>query len=144
MVGLQPEESGRGGRPLLERPNVPESNPLADIGKRASETITLHILGGNIGKWVALKLLDGSSDGIPYDTRRDAIRHQLHEQLCCYVKVPADGMPEADALRFILLNRALYAAGYRLADPESEAEPIYPETLEETMSWILRAGEGIV
>jgi hypothetical protein len=120
-----------------------ESETL-DIGKRASDVITLHVIGGNIGKWVALRLEDGSSDGIPYDTRRDAIRHQLHEQLCCYVKVPPDGMPSSDALRFILMNRALYAKGFRLADPESESEPIYPMTNEDIMSIIEAAGKEIL
>jgi hypothetical protein len=115
-----------------------------DIGKRASDVITLHVIGGNVGKWVALRLEDGSSDGIPYDTRRDAIRHQLHEQLCCYVKVPPDGMPPSDALRFILMNRALYAKGFRLADPESESEPIYPMTNEEMLQIIEQAGKEIL
>jgi hypothetical protein len=123
-------------------PETPEQTQ--DIGKRASDVITLHVIGGNAGKWVALRLEDGSSDGIPYDTRREAIRHQLHEQLCCYVKVPPDGMPPADALRFIMLNRALYAAGFRLADPDSEAEPIYPMTDEEALAFILDQGKRIL
>jgi hypothetical protein len=124
---------------------MPDSGPqLDDIGKRASDVISLHIVGGNVGKWVALRLEDGSSDGIPYDTRRDAIEHQLHEQLCCYVKVPPDGMTPADALRFILLNRAIYAAGFRLAEPESETEPIYPMTNEEVMQIIESAGRRIL
>jgi hypothetical protein len=124
---------------------MPESeSQTLDIGKRAHDVITLHVHGGNVGKWVALRLADGSSDGIPYDTRRDAIRHQIHEQLCCYVKVPPDGMPAADALRFILLNRALYAAGFRLANPDDEREPIYPITNEEIMRIIEDAGREIL
>ena len=124
---------------------MPESQQATiDLGRRASEAINLHVVGGNVGKWVALRLADGSSDGIPYDTRRDAIRHQLHEQLCCYVKVPLEGMPPGDAMRFILINRALYAAGFRLADPDDEREPIYPMTNEETMRVILNAGGKIL
>jgi hypothetical protein len=115
-----------------------------DIGKRAHDTIALHVIGGNVGKWVALRLEDGSSDGIPYDTRREAIQHQLHEQLCCYVKVPPDGMPAEDALRFILINRSLYAQGYRLTDPDMPGEPIYPMTDEETLRTILSAGKDIL
>jgi hypothetical protein len=115
-----------------------------DIGKRAHDTIALHVIGGNVGKWVALRLEDGSSDGIPYDTRREAIEHQLHEQLCCYVKVPPDGMPAEDALRFILINRSLYAQGYRLADPDMPGEPIYPMTDEEMLRTILDGGRDIL
>jgi hypothetical protein len=119
----------------------PEDLALADAGRRASEVISLHILGGNVGKWVAIRLADGSSDGIPYDSRADAVNHQLHEQLCCYVKVPPDGMPPVDAVRFILINRALYDAGYRIADPDMPGEPIYPATREEEIAWILGLGE---
>jgi hypothetical protein len=115
-----------------------------DIGKRAHDTIALHVIGGNVGKWVALRLEDGSSDGIPYDTRREAIQHQLHEQLCCYVKVPPDGMLAEHALRFILINRALYAQGYRLADPDMPGEPIYPMTDEEMLRTILESGRDIL
>lgn len=124
---------------------MPESQSATlDIGKRASEVIHLHVLGNNVGKWVALRLEDGSSDGIPYDTRPDAIRHQLHEQLCCYVKVPPDGMPPKDAMQFILINRALYAQGYRLADPDMPGEPIYPMTDEEAFNIIRSAGKDIL
>jgi len=117
--------------------NDPKNLALDDLGRRASENVNLHVLGGNVGKWVALRLSDGSSDGIPYDTRSDAIHHQLHEQLCCYVRVPQEGMPPEHARRFIELNRALYAAGYRLADPDMPGEPIYPERLEDILPWII-------
>jgi hypothetical protein len=119
---------------------TPDAHANDDIGKRASEVITLHVLGGNAGKWVALRLSDGGSDGIPYDTRGDAIKHQFHEQLCCYVRVPIDGMPPEHAARFIEINRALYDAGYRLADPDMPGEPIYPERLEDIEPWIRNRG----
>lgn len=111
----------------------------SDIGRRVSDTVHLHILGGSVGKWAAFRLSDGGSDGIPYDTRRDAIEHQLHEQLCCYIKITPDGIPPVDAYRFLQLNRALYDAGYRLADPDMPGEPIYPNTVEE----MTRALEGL-
>jgi hypothetical protein len=112
---------------------MPDETPesLADIGRRVSETIGLHIAAGSVGRWAAFRLADGTSDGIPYDTRADAIRHQLHESLCCYVKIPPDGMPAYDALRFVLINRAVYAAGFRLTDPDDDREPILPMTNEE-------------
>jgi len=118
-------------------PTDDSSAQTLDIGKRASDVINLHLIGGNVGKWVALRLSDGSSDGIPYDSRREAIEHQLHEQLCCYVRVPLTGMPPEHALRFIQLNRALYEAGYRIADPDMPGEPIYPERLEDILPWII-------
>jgi hypothetical protein len=113
---------------------------LADAGRRASETVNFHVLTGAVGKWAAIRLADGSSDGTAYDSRADAIRHQLHEQLCCYVKITSDGMPPEDAVRFILINRALYEKGYRLADPEMPGEPIYPQRIEEQLPWMLGHG----
>ena len=126
---------------MTESPDSPEILALADAGKRASEAVNLHVLGGNVGKWVAIRLADGASDGIPYDSRSDAIAHQLHEQLACYMQVTPDGITPHDAVRFILINRALYDAGYRLADPDMSGEPIYPQTREEEIAWILGLGE---
>lgn len=103
----------------------------SDIGRRVSDTVHLHVIGGSVGKWAAFRLYDGGSDGIPYDTRVDAINHQVHEQLCCYMQITPDGITPEHAYRFIQLNRALYDAGYRLADPEMPGEPIYPYTAEE-------------
>lgn len=124
----------------MPTPELPSDAEAIDIGKRAAEAINLHVYGNNVGKWVAIKLLDGSSDGIPYDTRPDAIKHQLHEQLCCYIKVTPDGITPADALRFVLVNRAIYSAGFRLADPDMPGEPIYPDTEEELTRIILGGG----
>lgn len=114
----------------------PEPTADTDAGRRASEAVTLHILTGNTGRWIAVRLIDGASDGIAYDTRADAIRHQFHEQLYCYLVVTPDGITPEDALRFIRLNRALYDAGYRLADPDMPGEPIYPNTIEAAERYI--------
>jgi hypothetical protein len=120
-------------------PNLPSDAEAIDIGKRASENINLHVVGGNVGKWVAIRMSDGGSDGIPYDSRREAIKHQLHEQYCCYIQVTPDGITPADALRFVLINRALYDAGFRLSDPDMPGEPIYPQTDVE-FARIIRGG----
>lgn len=119
----------------------PEARADADAARRASETVNLHVVAGSIGKWVAIRLADGSSDGIPYDTRKDAIAHQLYEQQCAYLTVTPDGITPENAARFILLNRAIYKAGYRLADPDMPGEPIMPLTREQEIAWILGLGE---
>lgn len=102
-----------------------------DIGRRVSDAMHLHILAGSVGEWMAVRLSDGSSDGIAYPDRATAIRHQLHEQQCAYLRVTLDGIKPADAYRFVEINRALYDRGYRLADPDMPGEPIYPQTVEE-------------
>lgn len=103
---------------------------FSDAAKRCSDTIRLHIVAGQKGRWVAIRLSDGGSDGVVYDTRADAIRHQLHESQCAYVKVPPDDMPPEHAERYLAFHRRAYDGGFRLTDPDDRREPIMPYTLE--------------
>lgn len=101
-----------------------DQNPLgfSDAARRCSDTVNNHIAGlgwSAFGKWVAIRLSDGGSDDTVYDTRADAIRHQLHETQCCYVQIPPTGMPVAEAESFITFNRNLYNGGFRITDPET-------------------------
>lgn len=111
---------------------------FSDAANRCSDQVRLHIVAGNAGKWAAIKLADGSSDGIAYDERADAIEHQLHESLCCYVKIPYDDMPPREAEAFMAVNRKLYDAGFRLTDPDDERMPIMPYRMEEVAALIGR------
>lgn len=72
------------------------------------------------GKWVAIRLADGGSDGVLYDTRRDAIAHQMHERQCAYVRVPSDDMSPKSAQVFLDFTRQCYDANIPMADPEFE------------------------
>lgn len=115
-----------------------------EAGRRCSDIIRLHILAGMAGQWAAIRLSDGGSDGIPYPSKKDAVRHQLHETLCAYVRIPRDDMPPAEAARFLGLNRLLYDKGLRLADPDGpDLEVIVPDRAEEfdaLVAQILREG----
>ena len=102
----------------------------SDAAKRCSDIVTMHIAAGQAGRWCAIRLSDGGSDGVVYDTRSDAIRHQLHETLCAYVQIPRDSMPPEHAERFLAFHRKCYDAGFRLSDPDDRREPIMPYTLE--------------
>lgn len=102
----------------------------SDAAKRCSDTIRLHIACGMAGKWAAIRLSDGGSDNVAYDTRADAVRHQLHESLCAYVKIPLDDMPPDHAERFLAFHRKAYDAGFRLTDPDDRREVIMPYTRE--------------
>jgi hypothetical protein len=90
----------------------------SDAAKRCSDIINLHAVAGSWGKWAAIRLYDGGSDHVVYDTRPDAIRHQLDEFLCCYILIPPDGMQPKEAEEFLAWNRALYDNGFRMPDPE--------------------------
>lgn len=96
-----------------------------DRARRCSEAVTLALLGqgrGVVGKWLAVRLSDGRTDGNIYDRKADAIRFQLHEQQCAYICVPFDGMTVRQADTYLKFTEGLYKAGHRLADPESHVQ----------------------
>jgi len=99
----------------------------SDAAKRCADIVTLAATFGKVGSWAAIKLADGGYDGVFYDTRADAVRHQLHEQLCAYVKIPPGGMTPREAEIFLRYHREVYDAGFRLPDPEF-AMPMMPLT----------------
>lgn len=100
-----------------------------DAARRCSDVIRQHIHDGHAGRWAAIRLSDGTSDGVPYPRRRDAVRHQLHPSQCAYVRIPRDDMSPRAAARFLALTRRLYDAGLTLADPDSDRELILPDRL---------------
>jgi hypothetical protein len=94
----------------------------SDAARRASDAVNLHysVLGSEaIGKWVAVRLADGSSDGVLYDTKRDAVRHQPDEKLAAYTCIVPGGMNICRAESFLKMSRMAYDAGFRLADPDA-------------------------
>jgi hypothetical protein len=102
----------------------------SDAARRASEAINVHIsaLGHEaFGKWVAVRLSDGSSDGVLYDHRREAVSHQFHESQCAYIRIPPFGqfIQPFEAEAMLTYHRSCYDAGYRVPDPEAPA-PIVP------------------
>lgn len=102
------------------------SKELLDIGKRASDIINLHITALTWEeiqfKFVAIRLSDGGSDNVLYDSKRDAIRHQVHEQQCAYValrNMPTGSNPRDMAI-YLKFNRDAYLSGMRLVNPEDQ------------------------
>ncbi len=114
---------------------------FSDPARRCSDIVNTHIATGDAGKWVAIRLSDGGSDGIAYESRALAVRHQLHETLCAYVKVPRDSMPPAEAASFLAFNRMVYdKLGGRLPKPEEThvQMPVGREHLPVEMTKYLR------
>jgi hypothetical protein len=91
---------------------------VTDRGRRLSEHVRAARSIGGEGRWIAARLSDGSTDGTVYDTKADAVAHQLHETQCAYLVVPPVAMPEAEATAYLELHDNMYAAGYRLQDPD--------------------------
>ena len=102
----------------------------SDAARRCSDQVSLHAVAGSVWKWAAIRLEDGGSDGVPYDTREEAIKHQLHEQFCCYVQVPPTGMTPRQAENFLKFNRALYQNGMRITDPDKDRHVHIPHTYQ--------------
>lgn len=98
---------------------------LFEAGRRAADTLNATIAEHGWWSirncWMAFKLADGTSDGILYDTKRDAVRHQSNERMCCYVcfRSLAQGARWKDTAVFIKFNRDLYDKGYRMPDPDA-------------------------
>ena len=64
--------------------------------------------------WVAIKLSDGDSDGIVYESRREAYTHQFHPLVCLYHKITPPTAPPVVACDILLwFTRRAYDNGYR-------------------------------
>lgn len=98
---------------------------VEDCGKRMADAINIHITFGNVfelrTKFMAISLADGRSDGVLYDSKKDAVRHQIHEQQCYYVgfrNLNPGGVSAYECAVMLQFQRDAYGAGFRLADPD--------------------------
>jgi hypothetical protein len=100
---------------------------LVEAGKRVSDSLNqkLHDFGWweIKRKWMAFRLQDGTSDGVMYDTKRDAVRHQANEFHCAYIRFVglASGANPRECAVFLKYNRDLYSKGFRMPDPDDVA-----------------------
>jgi len=94
----------------------------SDAAKRVVDIYALHLMAdpiNAIGHWLAVALEDGHSDGVLYDTRRECVTHQHHnEQYYAYVQIAPASMDMCAAEAFLKMHRRMYANGVRLTDPE--------------------------
>jgi hypothetical protein len=94
----------------------------SDAAKRACDTYNLHrvAIGDDaIGKWFAAALSDGDGDGVLYDSKRECVLHQKHnEQYYTYIKICPPGMRICEAEVMLNAARQLYDKGMRLTDPD--------------------------
>lgn len=85
-----------------------------DEARRMSDVITTHLLAdrsGNIGRWVAIRLSDGGSDGTVYDDVAAAADAQLHYKQCAYIRISGAGMTPREAAVVLAYHRRVYDAG---------------------------------
>lgn len=119
------------------------SNELRDAAKRVSGEYAMHRLAdplGNYGKWFAVRLSDGSSDHVLYDTKTDAVRGQHHdEQFYAFVQIGPWPMGVDEAETYLKVQRRAYDAGLRLSDRESGGKDLIRRVTKEDQYNQLRA-----
>ena len=113
----------------------------SDAAKRCADIVTLASIAGSVGLFVAIRLSDGGYDGALYDSREDAIRHQLHPERATYVLVPPGGMQPYEAEALLDYWRKLADAGVRDDDP-AVAMPLMPLTAADRRRQIRALSKG--
>lgn len=112
-----------------------EHRQASEAGKRMADIVNgklaAHPFDELKSSWMAFKLFDGSSDGNLYDSKADAVRHQLDEFSCAYMCLRnlLGGVTARDATLFIEFNRRAYDAGFRMSDPQDIITPTTREHL---------------
>jgi hypothetical protein len=91
-----------------------------DAARRMASAVTLAAMNGGAGRWLAVKLQDGSSDHVVYDSRSAAMAHQLSPEHATYLLIPPDGMTTGQADRVLGFWRQAYSAGFRAVDPRDD------------------------
>lgn len=123
----------------------PECMAISDAAKRMSDQINLLLTFQPVWeirtKWLAIRLYDGSYDGALYDTRLEAIEHQLDESLCAYVCMGTmlNGAKPLDCAIFLEFHRQAYDSGMRLHEPEAP-QLIVPTSVYDRMTGRHRYG----
>lgn|SRR5690349_18068214 len=96
-----------------------------EAARRMADTIALHqvVLGKDAliaGRYAAIRLADGGSDGVAYDSRAEAITYQRHNaSRCLYVRIPLERWSPATCDTLLWYTRGCYDSGYR-QDPNAQ------------------------
>lgn len=101
-------------------PDLRQAPRCGDAARRMADEVTLHAVAGSAGKWCAIRLADATSDHTAYDSRSDAMRHQLHSEHCTYLLIPPGGMSIDVADRVLDFWRQTHDAGFRAVDPRDD------------------------
>lgn len=104
-----------------------------------------------INSYLAIKLADGSTDGVLYATKRDAVRHcHGNEQWFAFFSfrdAPGGFASPRDAAVFLAYHRMVYDQGGRLPDPDDRRggpDMIMPITEEHLFDQLGRLMRGAV
>lgn len=104
----------------------------SDAALRMADVLNQAVLTeGAVGRILSVRLSDGGSDGVLYDTRADAIAHAHHnESLMDFVVVKPTAYSPADCDARLAYTRAMYDAGWRWEiDSPAPIMPVRDEDL---------------
>lgn len=116
-----------------------------DAAKRVSDTYRLHRLAdyfANLGRWIAVALSDGTSDGELYDSKSDCVIHQHHNEMYyAYIRISPHDMTPCASEAYLKVHRTMYDKGIRLADPDhrSGGMDLIPRVAREDMRSLMRS-----
>jgi len=115
----------------------------SDAARRCADVVNLHAYADpeSTGHFVAIRLSDGGSDGALYDTREQAVSHQLHPEWCTYVQIHPGGMTPQEAEAVLRYWRALSDACVR-PDDQSSAGILMPLTSRDQLRHIKVLAKG--
>jgi hypothetical protein len=105
----------------------------SDAAKRMADTIALHQTALSkdellAGRYVAIRLADGGSDQTAYDTRAEAIAHQINNpSRCGYFRVPLERWNAQTCDVLLWYVRGCYDSGFR-EDPAHQL--VIPNAVE--------------
>ena len=121
----------------------------SDAAKRISDTYRLHRTAQGaaaIGRFFAAALADGSTDGQLYDGKRDAVRHQHHnEQRYIFLAIGPHDLSPCEAEELLHIQRMFYDRGIRWADPDHARggrEVVQRVTVEDQRSLVASIANG--
>lgn len=114
--------------------------------QRIADAVNLHVAavraqlgnGRTAPGYVAVRLSDGRSDGVLYDSRADATRHQP-DPWSFYVKVGPDSMGTREALVLLMAGRQAKKTGTVF----TEEEVLVPQRLELVQPYIPRTFRAV-
>lgn len=104
---------------------------------RMSDAINQALVDGYCFTWLAVRLRDGGTDGVHYQFRREAVKHQIDERLCAYILVQPNGANPAICQGALNFYRFAYDSGHRITDPE-QPDYILPTTNEDMQDKLTR------
>lgn len=112
----------------IHQRHCPHPGMHTDAAKRIADQYTLHRLAdlyGHIGKWMACRLDDGTSDGILYESKPQAILYQHHnENWYTFIQIVPAQMTPCEAEVMLKTARMIYGAGGRISDGYSRHDLI--------------------